>query len=224
MFDFLSTAIKFILVAILLTPMCLRLFVRRMEYVLLVRNAKRRLPEIEKLARVVGWAFLRKTKKFSSIRWGILPNPGFETTNENTHGPICWEAPIVFLVQLNDGTSLGLAVEFRGSVLCVRQMQGTKGADIPREINHWPLIFMRACIDFAKQNNLREVRLYRADQSGFYWHPVAIPYENGEQWSVAVANLQRRMRQRYDGTAYNLRMIMTRRYGFWTNPNCTRPS
>lgn len=189
----------------------LRFWARLLRFRCLFHIASRRIEEVRVLQNYVGSAFMFRPL-FSGVYSGLIAKPGY---NREITGSICWEAPIVFAVFLNDKPAVGMGIELLGDTLSVRQLQGAHGTTIPEELRNWPKLFVEACVIFAQKSNLRCVRLYRADQAIFYSHPVFEKNDTRE----AREETQQRMRRRYDGTARQLKFKMEKRWGVWNNPN-----
>ncbi len=186
-----------------------RIFYRRAEYFYLCPVARRRNEDCEALAAYIGCLFKEKTKTFTAISHGIYPKPGHGSLENFL---ICWEAPIAITVWLNDEPVLGLGVEFRGNILCIRQLQGATGVRLPRTLYLWPRIFIQGCFEFAADAGIKSVRLYRAHTSLAYEHPSVEPRE-GQTREEAKREVQKRMRKRYDDTATELGFTMKKHWG-----------
>jgi len=190
---------------------------RRIEYFFFSREAAKREEEVHSLTKFVGRAFQSRSPFFTGAGWSRYGAPGY---GQGEKFRICWEATVGITVWLAKEPAIGMGVEFRGKTLCIRQLQGVAGANL-KEMGPWPRTFVSACLAFAKENGLKRVRLYRADQGLFYRYPDLKP-RDGQTYREAVKEHQRRMRRRYDGTARQMRFKMKRRWGEWANPNYAR--
>ncbi|MCB9818946.1 hypothetical protein H6788_02075 [Candidatus Nomurabacteria bacterium] len=91
---------------------------------------------------------------------------------------------------------MGFAVEFRGPVLCIRQLQGVPGVNIPEALRKWPALFVYGAKNFLyNTEEISSMRLYTADQRPSYEYP-ATDFSETE-----LQDYRRNLRRRYDGTA-----------------------
>jgi len=142
-----------------------RIFYRKAQLRLLCRIAHKRISEVEDLANFVGLVFKEATPLFSAIRLIMLKDMGYATDTQGQRVvPLCWNAPIAIVVYMAELPYIGLGVELRGQSLCVRQMQGVRGAMPLRNLRDWPEILVKTCMAYAEDKGLKEVRVYKADQ------------------------------------------------------------
>lgn len=178
-----------------------------------------------RLALVLGDVFsraLRRRVVATEVTVSTYPRPGygvFESTDRCK--TLYWEAPLAVAVWLEGKPLFGIALEFRSGALCIRQLQGVRGARIPRKLITISRVLVKACVSFARLSGTREVRLYKADQSLFYHFPD-LHLQAGESHACAVRAHQQRMRQRYDETAKDLGFSEHPRWYSWRNPHYTR--
>lgn len=184
---------------------------RRLDYLFYYYVAHRNVEKIASLADYIGKIFMNCTDKLDGIRYATFRKPGYEIQDDGSRGPICWEAPVTYMVVLDNKPAFGLGVEFAGGVLSIRQMQGIRGTDVPKKLRTWPHLFVEACIQFATAHNMREVRIYRAEMNLFYDHPDIEP-KDGESYAVLRAGHQLRMLRRYNETATKLDFEPRRMY------------
>lgn len=194
---------------------------RRIEYFFFSRAAHRRIRGIESLTHVVASKFV-DAAEFSGMSWAIFGAPGYAMQPDGTRGLICWEATVGLTVYVNGEPSFGLGVDMFGNTLAIRQMQGVPMGRLPNALRAWPRLMVGACIEHASAAGLKEVRIYRADQSLFFLYPD-LPLQSMEQWKNDVAKHQARMRRRYDQTAVECGFVPKgKRYLRWVNPNYGR--
>lgn len=188
--------------------------VRRAEWFCLVRHMEERLEVKSRLFDKVATEFFvteqvcRATDVFCD-RWGYTR---VESTEERK--TLYWEAPLGIAIWAKEGPLVGMAVEFRGDALCIRQMQGVSGAKIPPELKMWPRMFVQACIECVREEpTLREVRVYKADNSLCFLFP------EGMTSNQAVLAHQQRMQRRYEGTARQMGFTKKEKWYSWVKPN-----
>ena len=154
------------------------------------------------------------------VEFALYSEHGPEKDGKN---PIWWEAPTTYTVYVAEKPAFGLGLEFLSDRIDIRQLQGVQGAVIPDQLRKWPFMFLFACINFAQQQGIKEVRLYRASETIFYKHPVGVSLP-GFSRKDAVKVAQERMRLRYDGTARRAKLLMKQKYGVWINPDSKLPA
>ncbi|MFC1733315.1 hypothetical protein ACFL6I_23700 [candidate division KSB1 bacterium] len=148
------------------------------------------------------------------------PGYGYGETIDDRR-TLWWEAPLTVTVWINGYPAFGMAVEFNSKFVCIRQLQGVRGAQVPKDLHKWPQIFVEVCKKLVSEIGWRGVRIYRADQNRFYKKPFltwGFAIEKKE-YEAIVKKHKPRMRRRYDGTARQLGFDMKKRYGVWTNPD-----
>ncbi len=177
--------------------------------------ANRRAKELSLLLNCVGLVFKENSERFSAAGWHTQPRPGYCTNSNDVRiSEICWEAPACLTVYLDEKPQLGMAVELRGDCLCIWQLQGAPGAQLPVELKKWPQLFVYAAKLFAvNQSRVKTLRLYAADQRYWYNHPT------GELTAGELRSYQQNLRRRYDGTARQAGFKRVhRRYFEWIAP------
>ena len=195
-----------------------RIFYRKAQLRLLCRIAHKRISEVEDLANFVGLVFKEATPLFSAIRLIMLKDMGYATDTQGQRVvPLCWNAPIAIVVYMAELPYIGLGVELRGQSLCVRQMQGVRGAMPLRNLRDWPEILVKTCMAYAEDKGLKEVRVYKADQEIGFEHPE-IDFQEDQNREEAIKAHQDRMRRRYDRTAQKLKFEKKKRYYMWKVP------
>lgn len=170
---------------------------RNLECAYLARVANRRGDYIHCLMNCVGYEFISRELEISGIACHTQARPGYSVReNGERTSEICWEAPVCITVFRNSKPLVGMAVEFRGPILCIRQLQGVPGAKIPETLRKWPAHFVDGAKNFLyNTDEIVALRLYTADQRPSYEHPV------GEFTVKELENYRRNLRRRYDGTA-----------------------
>lgn len=192
--------------------------IQRLKFYVLSRIAHQHIDRMTSLAICVSAPFSSASSLFSGVRWVIVPGMGYGISPDGTRDPICWEAPTCLSILLAGEQVFGLGVELRGAVLSVRQLQGVRGRSYPHNLKKWPQMLVLGCIKFAELEGFKEVRVYKADQGMFYEYPE-IEAADQKEWQEKVAEHQRRMRRRYDGTARQLKFEEMEKYWRWVNPH-----
>jgi hypothetical protein len=156
--------------------------------------------------------FITKDKTVNYIEYHRQFSLGYPTKeNGERFSEICWEAPICFTIFREGKPLVGMGVEFRGSILCIWQLQGVSGAKIPKAIQRWPALFVEAVQKFAQERSeVSVVRLYAADQRLSYANPT-LDLDVEE-----AARYRQNLRRRYDGTARQRKFKKKhKRYWVW---------
>lgn len=194
---------------------------RRIEWFFLRHIIYKRI----RLALLLEKFVMRSFAGYPSIKRATMalyyrPGYGLGESNENIK-TLYWEAPLAIALWTKDGPAAGMSVEFRGDTLCIRQLQGVSEVTLTPRERDWPKAFIRGCISFARWTGVKHIRLYRANQSLFYYFPdfSNVPPEKLEE---AEEGHRARMRRRYDGTARQLGFVMKPKWGEWTNPKLAR--
>lgn len=174
-----------------------KLIWRNLECVYLVRVANRRHEHIQCLLNCVGHEFVSREPRISAVGYHTQPRPGYAVNEKGERtSEICWETPVCITIYCEGKPLVGLAVEFRGPVLCIRQLQGVPGVNVPETLRKWPAMFVHGAKNFLyNTKEISSLRLYTADQRPSYRHPASTFSE--EQ----MASYRRNLRRRYDGTA-----------------------
>lgn len=174
----------------------LKLIWRNVECQYLARIANQRIEYLERLVVCAGTEFMRKDSRISGIGWHTQPLPGYCMNNGAHTSNICWEAPICITIYHDDTPLVGMALEFRGPVLCIRQLQGSPNTEIPEHLRQWPKLFVEAMKLFLfNTKEITSLRLYCADQRPSYRHP------HTRLTKAEMERYQQNLRRRYDGTA-----------------------
>lgn len=171
---------------------------RNIECEYLVRVANRRNKYIERLMFCIGHEFMSIEPRASTIGYHTQPRPGYAVNESNERtSEICWEAPVCITVYCEGKPLVGMAVEFRGPVLCIRQLQGAPGVKVPETLRKWPALFVHGAKNFLyNTEEIVSLRLYNADQRPSYEYPIRNTLSE-----VDLEEYRRNLRRRYDGTA-----------------------
>ena len=189
------------------------------------REAVERVEHIERLTKIVGAILYSRSSLCDSVAWGIYTALGNDPAQHYKGKPtICWEASIGIMATLAGRPAFGLGVEFAGDRLDIRQLQGAQDLVVGKSLEDWPKLLVGACMAFAQiSGDIREVRVYKADQAPFYYSPLVYP-KKGQTYEEVAQECRQRMRRRYDGTARRLGLKKEEDYYSWTNPEYAQPA
>ena len=191
--------------------------IRRIEWFFLRQIILRRIRLCSLLETFVAKEFQKyPAAKGISLRVYYRRGYGTGESSEKKH-TLYWEAPLAIAIWTEKGPAAGMAVELRWGALCIRQLQGVAGVPLSKELPDWPKTFVEACLRFARRTGVRHVRLYRADQSLFYYWPM-LPKKEGRTRYEMLEEHRQRMRRRYDGTARQMGFNMKKKWGEWEKP------
>ncbi len=133
----------------------------------------------------------------------LMPRQGWSSQQKNK---IHWDGPLGITVWSPEGDPLlGLALEFWGNTLFIREMIGVQGIKPPKDLrNVWPHLFVAACKRFVEEKGLRALTITRARP--IFYHDVVPPTE--EELRRRDAEFARKV-LRYDGTAKQNGFVLT---------------
>lgn len=180
--------------------------------------ARKKMAAVEQLVREITQLFaeeIARSSRFEGkirMEYSVAHSPGYRIYCDGTRqSPICWDAPIGIVLHLDNRPVCGMAVQFCGKTLSIRQLQGIKGVKLPGVLREtWTQVFVRGCCRYASRQSGSRVRVFRADRN--------LHYQYGGDRSEALSVFQERMRCRYDGTALALGFVPKRRYYEWQAP------
>ena len=138
---------------------------------------------------------------------------------------VYWDAPVAVSVarKTKRGERLALCMScyLIGDTISIRQLQGVFALDIPPDMRNWPEMFCEACRTFAMKENLRHVRIARA-QSLYSFRKPEIKAEDPVEVEAIKARLRERMIGHYNETARKLGFVERGGWFEWSNPNFDR--
>ena len=86
-----------------------------------------------------------------------------------------WDGPITVSVfrerRGKKRQALCMSLFLISDTLQIAQIQGVFGTDLPKDLRGWPKLFIEACLTFARQENLRQVRVPMAASLYSYRRP-----------------------------------------------------
>jgi hypothetical protein len=122
-----------------------------------------------------------------------------------------WDAPItVAILRKRKGKerqALCMSFYFRKRTLHIAQLQGIPGTDPPKELRFWPIKFIEACQTLAREENLEEVTVPRADTLYSYRSPTLNPELSVAARDQAVERIRTAMELLYDANARALGFV-----------------
>ena len=95
----------------------------------------------------------------------------------------------------------------------VRQLQGSSGIAVPRDLD-WTICFVAACQRLARAQRCNQVRLARASELASYRYP-GVRVSKGESAEEAIARIRKKMLIHYDETARRLGFMSKGRWAVW---------
>ena len=146
---------------------------RRIRFFCLYLSARAHLKTLEKLVPIVEDAFTHPW--VAGVELKIQFWPGNETWfgrlwrlyRSLPTSSMHWDAPVAVSVfrKRNGKKKLALCMSLYvvDKTLYVGQLQGVAGTDIPKELRAWPKLLVEACRTFARQENLRSVKVPSAE-------------------------------------------------------------
>src|SRR5262249_40850346 len=116
--------------------------------------------------------------------------------------------------------AFGMSLYIAENTICIQQLQGYSWVDLP---DKWPTSFVEACMEFARQENLRGVQVPMAHTLYSYRYPYlhassSRPMERANE----LQSLRTKMEWLYDATALQLGFVATGDWYQWNNPYYVR--
>jgi hypothetical protein len=132
-----------------------------------------------------------------------------------------WDAPITVSVfrerRGKKRQALCMSFYLVKDILYIAQIQGVHGTDAPKELRAWPTIFIDACQTFARRENLREVRIARAESLYSYRDPYLGADLLPEAREHALKRIRKNMKPLYDTNATDLGFVSDGAWYKWRN-------
>jgi hypothetical protein len=135
-----------------------------------------------------------------------------------------WSAPVTVIVskKVHDGEPKPvryMSLFIQGDVIHIAQLQGAHLIEMPKGLRDWAVRFVRACMEFARQENFRGVRLARADSLYSYHNPSLHWYPTPEQRARALKQIRQSIETHHDETAQTLGLTSEKDWFWWKNPD-----
>lgn len=138
--------------------------------------------------------------------------------------PAHWVSPITVLV-FKKGKDGGkpIAVRFMSlfiedDVIHIAQLQGVRKIEMPPGLRDWAERLLRACKEFAQQENLRGVSVALAQSQYSFHHPYVHPWLSAEERVREADRIRERMQTHLDGSAHALGWPLEGEWFNWDNP------
>jgi hypothetical protein len=135
-----------------------------------------------------------------------------------------WSSPVVAMV-FKRGKDRGNPVAVRymsffieDDTIHVTQLQGMRKMEMPPGLKDWTERMLRACVAFARNENLRGVSVALARSRYSFHHPYVYPWLSPEEREREVARIRERMQTHLDGTASALGWPLEGQWFKWINP------
>jgi hypothetical protein len=140
-----------------------------------------------------------------------------------------WNSPITVLV-FKKGKDGGKPVAVRYMSLFVEddmihipQLQGIHKIEMPPGLKDWEARMLRACMEFAEEENFRGVRLALAESLYSFHHPYVYPLLTKDERIREEERIRERMKTHHNRSASALGWPLEGAWFKWNNPNY-RPS
>jgi hypothetical protein len=135
-----------------------------------------------------------------------------------------WGSPVTVLV-FKKGKDGGKPVAVRymslfveDDVIHIAQMQGARKIEMPPGLKDWAERLLQACMEFAKAENFRGVRVGVAQAQHSFHHPYVQPLLSAEERVRETDRIRERMRSHLDGSAHALGWPLVGEWFEWNNP------
>jgi len=138
--------------------------------------------------------------------------------------PARWGAPITVTVSKKGQEGAPKTVRFMslfigGDVIHIVQLQGVSLIEMPKGLRDWAERCVRACMEFARQENFRAVRLARSDSLYSYHNPLIRWYLSQAERTQAMKQIRARLEKHHDETARTLGFTPEIDWFRWENPD-----
>lgn len=136
-----------------------------------------------------------------------------------------WSSPITVLV-FKRGKDGGKPVAVRymsffieDEVIHIAQLQGMRKIEMPPGLKDWAERMLRACMDFARQENLRGVSVALAQSQYSFHHPWVHPALSADERIREANRIRERMETHLNGSARALGWPLEGDWFKWNNPD-----
>ena len=138
--------------------------------------------------------------------------------------PAHWGAPVTVTVsKTNSGetpkTVRYMSLFIQGDALHIVQLQGVPQIEMPKGLRDWAERFVRACMEFARRENFRAVKLARPDSLYSYHNPSIRWYFTPEERVETLKKIRAGFEKHHDGTARILGFTPETEWFCWNNPD-----
>lgn len=136
-----------------------------------------------------------------------------------------WSSPVTVLV-FKKGKDGGKPVAVRymsffvkDDVIHIAQLQGVQRIEMPPGLKDWAERLLQACMEFARQEDFRGVRVALAQSQHSFHHPYLQPWLSAEERAREADLIRKRMQSHLDGSAHALGWPLEGEWFEWTNPH-----
>jgi hypothetical protein len=136
-----------------------------------------------------------------------------------------WGSPVTVLV-FKKGKDGGRPVAVRymslfveDDVIHIAQLQGARKIEMPPGLRDWAERLLQACMEFAREENFRGVRVGLAQSQHSFHHPYVQPFLPPEERTKEADRIRERMRTHLDGSAQALGWPLEGQWFEWDNPH-----
>jgi hypothetical protein len=138
--------------------------------------------------------------------------------------PAHWGAPITVTVSKKGQDATPKTVRYmslflKDDAIHIVQLQGVSLIEMPKGLRDWPERFVRACMEFARRENFRAVRLARPNSLYSYHHPSIRWYFTPEEGAQTATKIRQAFHKHHDGTAQTLGFTPETDWFCWENPD-----
>jgi hypothetical protein len=112
-----------------------------------------------------------------------------------------------------------MSLFLRGDVIHIVQLQGVPLIEMPKGLRDWAERFVRGCMEFARRENFRAVRLARADSLYSYYNPSIRWYFTPKERAQALKKIREGLEKHHDETARTLNFTPETDWFIWENPD-----
>ena len=136
-----------------------------------------------------------------------------------------WNSPITALV-FKKGKDGGKPVSVRymslfveDNTIHIAQLQGIPKIEMPPGLKDWEARMLRACMEFAQEENFRGVSLALAESLYSFHHPYLYPLLAKDERRREAERIRERMKTHHNGSARALGWPLEGTWFKWNNPN-----
>jgi hypothetical protein len=136
-----------------------------------------------------------------------------------------WSSPVIVLV-FKKGKDGGKPVPVRymsffveDDMICVAQLQGIAKIEMPPGLKDWAERMLRACMEFAQEENFRGVSVASAQSQYSFHHPYVHPWYTTDERGRETDRIRERMQAHHNGSARALGWPLEGAWFKWNNPN-----
>jgi hypothetical protein len=112
-----------------------------------------------------------------------------------------------------------MSLFLRGDQLHIVQLQGASSIGMPKNLADWAERFVKACMEFARRENLRTVWLAKADSLYSYHNPDTRWYLPPAERMQSLTTIRAGFEKHYDETGRALGFVPGINWFSWDNPD-----